>query len=197
MGRASTWRRAFLAVAVGATVFAAVAVGLWVLDSTDEAGETPGPAPATTAKDGAATVGVPPRIVSVARLREIARSSDRPLYWAGARSGTRIEYTQTADGSTHVRYLTGSAEAGNDSAGYVVVATYAQPNAYGRVSTIARKQGLSVQTLPNAGLAVTRPGQPRNAYVVYRGLPYQVEVYAPEPGQARELVLSGTIVPVG
>ena len=52
-----------------------------------------------------------------------------------------LELTRTTDGTTYVRYLTGSSEAGAPGAGYVVVATYHQPDAYERVTrATARRQ---------------------------------------------------------
>jgi hypothetical protein len=188
-------RRVLLAVAVGTAVFAAVFGALAALDATDgdPPRATPPPPPAPASRAAAA---VPARIVTVAELRRIARSSARPVYWAGIRRGTRIEYTRTSDGTTYVRYLTGGALPGNESAGYVVIATYAQPDAYRRVSRTASREGFSVEPLSGGGRVVTRRDRPLNAYVVYRGRPYQIEVYAPRPGHARELALAGVIAPV-
>jgi hypothetical protein len=108
----------------------------------------------------------------------------------------RLELTRRTDGTTYVRYLTGRAGAGNRSAGYVVVATYAQPDAYGRVSAIASRKHLAVKHLANGGIAVTRPGRPQNIFLVYPDQPYQVEVYAPTAGEARRLVFSGAVAPL-
>jgi hypothetical protein len=82
------------------------------------------------------------------------------------------------------------------ASGYVVVATYAQPDAYGRVSAIASRKHLAVKHLANGGIAVTRPGRPQNIYLVYPEQPYQVEVYAPTAGEARRLVFSGAVAPI-
>ena len=191
-------RRVLLSAIAAVIVFAAVGASVWFLSSDDS--KSTGAPSGVTAPGGAAPSTVPgvrAQIVSSAKLRQIAAANGRPLYWAGPRSGTRLEYTQTPDGSTYVRYLTGSAKAGNDSADYVVIATYAQPNAFGRVSAIARRQQLSRVSLPNGGIAVTKPGRPQNIYIVYPNLPYQIEVYSRDAAVTRQLVFGGSIKPVG
>ena len=183
--------RAKAAIAVALIVFAAAGALVWYLSSSDSTTQSiPRGAP------GVSVQGVSPRIVSTETLRRFARANGRPLYWAGARPATRIEYTRKTDGSTFVRYLTGAAKAGNLSAGYVVVATYSQPDAYGRVSAIATRTHLPEKRLAGGGIAITRPGRPQNIYLVYPKLPYQIEVYAPTAERARRLVFAGAIKPV-
>jgi hypothetical protein len=182
-------RRIWLAAIVAVIVFAAVGAAVWFAHSSGSSSSTSSsPSPPTRA-----TPAVAAEIVSPARLREIATASGRLLYWAGPRRGTRIEYTRTRDGSTYVRYLTGSARAGAPGARYVVVATYVQPDAYQRVSTTARKQHLFVANLPGGAIAVTRAGHPENINVVYPKLPYQIEVYTPTAAETRQLVFAGAI----
>jgi hypothetical protein len=191
--------RLLLAAIAGLIVFAAVATALWYLDSTGGNSSTGSAAPSSApAAPPAPTVveGVNAKLVSSARLRKLAIANGQPIYWAGIRNGARLEYTRTRDGSTYIRYLTGGARPGSRGAGYIVVVTYAQPDAYRRVSAIARQKHLFVASLPNSGIAVTRPGRPQNMYVVYPKLPYQVEVYAPSAEQTRRLVFGGAIEPV-
>jgi hypothetical protein len=192
-----------LAVIVGVIVFAGVAGAVWLLNwgSSDN---TKGAATSLTSVGGAlvksgagATVAaVRPEIVSPAQLREIAAANRRPLYWAGPRKRTRLEYTRMSDGRMYVRYLTGSAKAGAAGAGYVVVATYSQPDAYNRVSAIAKQKHFFVATVANGGIAVAKPNRPQNIYLVYPRQPYQIEVYAPTAAETRKLVFGGAIKPV-
>jgi hypothetical protein len=193
-GRAVRHRRgrATTALVVALIVFAAVGALVWFFSSSGLATQ-----PITSAAPSNASVqGVAPRIVSTGTLRQLARANGRPLYWAGAHPGTRVEYTRKTDGTTFVRYLTGTAKAGDPSAGYVVVATYSQPDAYARVSAIASRTKLPEARLAGGGIAITRPGRPQNIYLVYPKLPYQIEVYAPTAERARRLVFAGAIEPV-
>lgn len=173
-------------------VFGVVAIVVWQLDSNSSKDQTAtGPAASTN------TAGMAARIVTPDTLRSIARALRRPVYWAGARPPARLEYTQASDGSTYVRYLTGSARAGTHGSGYVVIATYAQPDALSRVRAIARTRHFSVEELPRDEVAVTNPNSPRNIHVVFGKQPYQVEVYAPTGRDARQIVRSGSVEPVG
>ena len=52
--------------------------------------------------------------------------------------------------------------------------------------------------LPGGGIAVySKATGATNAYIAEPGVPFQVEVYDPTPGSARDLVTSGRIAPVG
>lgn len=188
-------RRIAAAVVVALIVFLAVGAGVWFLDS-DNSDDSAPPTTTSSTPQSSALPAVTPRIVSVALLRTFASGSGRPVYWAGALRGTRLEYTRRTDGATFVRYLTGTAKPGNGNAGYVVVATYAQPDAYKRVSTIASRQHLPVKRVAGGGIAVTRKGRPQNIYIVYPDQPYQVEVYAPTAAETRHLVFTGAITQV-
>jgi hypothetical protein len=194
-------RRVMFAIGAGVLVFAVVAVAVWWERRPDDTTSSTTALTATSAApsgvNGGVATGVPAEIVTVAQLQALARATGHPLYWAGARQGTRLEYTQTPDGSTYIRYLTGTARAGSKSGDFIVVATYPQPNALGRVSKIAGRQHLKVTHLPGGGIAVTRTGRPQNVYIVYPDQPYQVEVYAPNQATSRRLVFDGRVRPVG
>jgi hypothetical protein len=184
--------RIVTAAVVAAVVFLAVGAAVWFFGSDDSATSTT----TSSTPQSAPLPAVAPRIVSAALLRQFASAGDRPIYWAGARPGARLEFTRRNDGATFVRYLTGGAKPGNGSSGYVVVATYAQPDAYRRVSTIASQQHLPVKRISGGGIAVTRKGRPQNIYIVYPDQPFQVEVYAPTAAETGQLVSTGAITQV-
>jgi hypothetical protein len=188
-------------VTVAVVVFGAIGAFIWVLQSSDA--DEPGKSSAALSSSnglgqtGVSTVpGVGPEVVSVSRLRSIAAAVGRPIYWAGPRPGTKLEYTQKTDGTTYVRYLHRSAKAGTPGAGYVVIATYPQPNAYKRVKRIAAAQHMFVADLPNGAIAVTKPSRLQNIYVLYPDRAYQIEVYAPNAGETRRLVFGGALQPI-
>ena len=136
------------------------------------------------------------RAVSVEELQEVATSHDRPVFWAGAQSGTQYEVTETADGAVYVRYLTEDAEAGDPSPGYLTVATYPLDNGYARVVAASKRKGAKARKIRGGGLAVLDSQRPSSVYLAYPRGKYQVEVYHPSPRRARDLVLSGAIQPV-
>jgi len=185
--------RVVLAVVVAIAVFAAAAIAVWQLNSDDENGSA---SPTTTSSVPSGAPGVPARIVTTAQLRSFAAALGQPVYWAGGRPGARMEYTQTTEGRTFVRYLTGSAAVGDRRPRFVVVATYPQPDAFTRVRAAARANHYEVEQLSDGAIAVTEPRTPKNIHIVAPGRPYQVEVFAPTAAEARSIVLSGAVVPV-
>lgn len=137
-----------------------------------------------------------PQAVSVEELQEEAGSTDLPVYWAGPQADTTYEFTETADGSVFVRYLTEGAEVGDPSPDFLTVATYPLENGYARVLAAAEQEGAETEELPNGGLALVDADRPSSVYVAFKGEPYQVEVYDPSPDTAVDLVVSGAVQPV-
>jgi hypothetical protein len=168
-----------LTIAVALAVALAIGISAWLLLKGDDNGE-----------------GAGAKAVTVEELQEMARDRDRPVFWAGPRSGATYEFTETQDGSAFVRYLTGNAEAGDPKPRYLTVATYALNNGYARVLAASKRKGARSQKLQNGGLALINPGRPSSVYLAYPRGKYQVEVYDPSPARARELVFSGAVQPV-
>lgn len=180
---------------------AALAVGLavaflvWVV-----AGRDGGDGTAATVDTPAATTGGRGRDILLAatekNLRDLARVTERPIYWAGPRSGATYELTQAPDGRTYVRYLPRGVAVGDRTGGYLLVATYALPNAYRAVQRAGARPGAVTFRVPGGGLAVYNRDAATNVYFAYPRSRYQVEVYDPDPRTARRLVASGAIRPI-
>jgi hypothetical protein len=133
--------------------------------------------------------------ISEAELREFAASSPNPVYWAGPRAAQTYELFKTQDGRVYVRYLPAGVKVGDPRPQFLTVGTYPRANAFAELKRAARAEGAVSRELPQGGLAVFVSGK-SNIYFGYPDAGYQVEVYAPSPGSARELVLSGQVVPV-
>ena len=186
------------AVRIGAVAALALAAGLlaWVLiDGSDDETATSG-SPTT-----AATPTVPatpaetvsqPTLRTVAELRSAAAISPDPIYWAGARAGTRLEVSETTGGTVFVRYLPTGTAAG-DLQPHLTVATYARPNGYAEVQAAAKNEGSRSLELEGGGLAVYDAKAPGNVHLAFPGEAYQVEVFSPEGDLALRLVSSGKI----
>ena len=182
--------------AVLAVAFAAAFVAWLVLERTDDetssvAGTT---APASTATTPAVTEARP-AIASVAELRKAAASSAIPVYWVGARDGTRIELTRAPGGTIIVRYLPPKTRAGA-AAPFLTIATYRRPNGYREVLSVSKKPSATTIKLAG-GIAVYSSDDPTNLHLAYPGQPYQIEVFAPQRDLARRLVAAGAVRPVG
>ena len=128
-------------------------------------------------------------------LREFAETASHPVYWAGPRSGQTYELTKTSDGRVYVRYLPEGVEVGDPRPQFLTVGTYPRANAFGELRRAARAEGAVSRELPQGGLAVLTRGS-SSVYFGYPDARYQVEVFAPTAGSARNLVLAGQVVPV-
>jgi hypothetical protein len=137
-----------------------------------------------------------PVAATPALLRATSAARSTPLYWAGTRSGTTYELTNTA-GRTWVRYLPKGTPVGSPRPDYLSIGTYAMPNALAQIKTIANRAGSVRVPIANGGIAVYSKSRPTSVYLAYPGAPYEVEVFDPNAATALQLVTSGQIVPVG
>lgn len=181
-GTRQRWEPANLRI--GAIVAVVLGLGLlaWILLGGDD--------------DNGESGATAARVVSIEELQELAGSRDRPVFWAGAQSGVKYEFTETSDGSTYVRYLAEDADVGDPRPNYLTVATYPLDNGYARLIAESRREGTETERLQNGGRALVRRDRPSSVYVAYPRGKYQVEVYDPSPRRAREMVQSGAIQPV-
>jgi hypothetical protein len=132
---------------------------------------------------------------SESQLRDFAKTAGHPIYWVGPRTGNTYELTRTTDGRVYVRYLPEGVKVGDPRPQFLTVGTYPRSNAFAELRRASRAAGASSKELPNGGLAVFSKGS-SSVYFGYPGAKYQVEVYAPSAGSARDLVQSGQVVPV-
>lgn len=148
----------------------------------------------TTAATTTTTVApIGPVVVSAAALAGFAAALGRPIYWAGPASGYTYELTETSRGDVYVRYLPGGVRAGDKRASFRVVGTYPYTGALAALEAVPKAQR---DRLPGGGVIVSTAADPKSVHIAYPGVDYQIEVYDPTPGRAREIALSGRILPV-
>jgi hypothetical protein len=163
----------------------AILLIITLIDDGDDDGDTTG-AETTSAE-----------IVSVDDLSETASEAAEPIYWAGEQEGTEIELSRPQEGQTYVRYLTDGAEAGDESADFLTVGTYAFPEAAQALRKQSKEQNGVLASAPGDGVVYFNRTQPNSVYLAFPGEEVQIEVYDPDPKRALGLVSSGLIVPVG
>jgi hypothetical protein len=139
---------------------------------------------------------IDPVILSQDELSARVPSLGQPLYWAGPMPGRRYELMRATTGNVYVRYLPPDAVAG-DQRPFLTIGTYPAKDAFATVRTLTQQPGAVSRELPGGGVAYYHPERSSNVYLVYPNLDYQIEVYSPWPGQARDLVESGRIHPLG
>ena len=101
------------------------------------------------------------------------------VYWAGPVDGAKYTLSVPAEGQAYVRYLPNGEGINDTAANYVVIATYATPNAF--ASTQAAGNQTNGVTFINAqGAAVFYSKEtPTNVYVAYPNIDFQIEVFSP------------------
>ncbi len=134
--------------------------------------------------------------VSPAGLASLEKLLRQPIYWLGEEPGATYEFTQTLDRRIYVRYLP-SGGAADVNAAYLTVGTYPLANAYAVTRKASFEQGNLRILAPGGAVAFAAGQRARSAYVAFPGVPYQVEVFDPVPGQAIRLVGSGALVRAG
>ena len=172
-------------VRLGAVIAVAVAVGFgaWLLVRDGD--------------NGANTERAKPVATTVADLRVLDEQSGHPVYWVGPLPGTKYEVTRTGNGNVYIRYLTRAAAIGDERPNYLTVGSYPFKGAYATLRQSARQKGTKSGTLPNGGIYIVSRERPNSVYAAYRGTDLQIEVFSPSASQARQLVASGKIRPVG
>lgn len=147
-------------------------------------------------------VGAPPRspagsrAASAQELKSLAVTLGHPIYWAGEGRDMTYELTRTRDGSVYLRYLPPGVGVGDRRPNYLTIGTYPQNGAFEILKATAAKNRVKTIKVENGGLAFVDRKHPTSAYVAYPGVDFQIEVYNPAPGQARQLVTSGQIAPI-
>jgi hypothetical protein len=119
-----------------------------------------------------------------------------PIYWAGVEPDDTYELTRTKDGSVYVRYLPQGISVGDRRPNYLTIGTYPQKDAFRILRATAEKNQVATMDLDNGGLAFVDKKHPTSVYIAYPNADFQIEVYDPAPGRARQLVTSGQVSPV-
>lgn len=174
---ANRWLTTLLAV-LSVALIAAVAV--WVLRD-----------------DSSAPAADEPTAMSASELSDFAAEQDVPIYWLGERSNASYELTDSESGRIYVRYLTDGADAGDERAKFITVATYPSEDGVAALRKAAREEnGAKLGKTDDGAVLLIDPAAPNNAHLAYRGANLQIEVYSPVPGEALRLAARGEVEPI-
>lgn len=146
--------------------------------------------PAASQPAIALRAGVPTEL-SPRELRDYARLGGRDVFWLGPVLGTRLEVTEAGARGVFVRYVPAGKKIGDRATRYTTVATYLVKSAYRVAVRSGRSPGAVTESLPSGGLAVWRRDRPTSVFLAYPGSASLVEIFAPDPADARRLARSG------
>jgi hypothetical protein len=134
--------------------------------------------------------------LTAAGLRAVVGSLDQPVYWAGPRPGLHYGLTRNSKGDVFVRYLSAGTPADVQQE-LLTIGTYRFPRAYAATKALTTRLGAISKTLPDGGLLYYRADHPVSVYLVYPNVNYQIEVFSPDQGRARQLVIAGRVRALG
>lgn len=144
--------------------------------------------------DDSSPAAAEPEAVAATQLSELAAEQSTPVYWLGERPNERYELTESSSGRVYIRYLKGDAEAGDERAAFVTVATYPSDDGIAELRRAAREQeGAKLGRTEDGAVLLVDPSSPNNAHLAYPGPNLQIEVYSPVPGQALRLASKGAV----
>lgn len=164
-------------------VAVALGAGLWTIVSTGDSG-------------GGQAPSAGPTVVQPGDLVAFGVLIGHPVFWAGRREGTRLEFRDDGSGNVHVRYLTGDAQPGVAARDYLNISTYPFNGAFKTTRALARTQGFH-QVRVAGGIGFVDPERPHSVVIAWPDYPdIQVDVYDPVRYRALKLVRSGAVTPV-
>lgn len=151
-----------------------------------------------TRHDRATAVPAPgtPAILAATDIPAVAATVGHDVYGVTPPAGTRLEVTRGAEGEVWVRYLTGTARAGDGRASFLTIGTYRQAGAYTAATNAAEGGDQRSAELPGGGIMLWSLERPTSVYVARPGSDLLVEIYSPDAEQAKALARSGAVTPL-
>jgi hypothetical protein len=131
-----------------------------------------------------------------AQLRELAAGQGSAVYWAGRGDADIYEWTALPNGEVYVRYLTGDAELDDPRPQFLTVGTYPVGDGLEAIETAAEEPGAETFDTEDGGTGLVNENVPTSVYLAYPDSEQQIEVFHPDPDEARDLVESGAIRPI-
>jgi hypothetical protein len=147
---------------------------------------------------GGAAVPAPgtPAVMAASDIKAVAQTVGHDVYGVPAPAGSRLEVTRGTRGEVWVRYLTGTAPAGDKRATFLTVGTYRQSDAYAAALKAAKGGDQRSAELAGGGIMLWSLERPTSVYVARAGSDLLIEVYSPDAEQAKALARAGAVTPL-
>jgi hypothetical protein len=129
-----------------------------------------------------------------AQLKAEVKNVGGNIYWAGSVTNSLYTLNHIKNGQDFVRYLPNGQGLGDSTQNYRVIATYRDPNAFATVTAAARiSAGISF-TNPDGSFVYYAKDTPTHVYLVFKNLPYQIEIFDPVAGESLKLARTPGII---
>jgi hypothetical protein len=180
-----------LRIAILLVVAALVGVGIWLAFSHN----SPSKHKKKHNGGGNVTTAIGPIPQSKSQLTNRALGAGQPIYWIGAKKGYHYEFQRLAkNGNIYIRYLPKGVHVGQRPGKLIIVATYPWQHAYKALKKAG--QGTGTAGKNGAWIIPSRPGDKKAVLMAYPGGSYEIEVYSPKAGQARDIAASGKVATI-
>lgn len=137
-----------------------------------------------------------PAVLPQSEVASVAKQVGHDVYGIATPAAARLEVTRGSNGEVWVRYLTGTASAGDKRADFLTIGTYRRSNALAAAQAAAKSGEQRSAPLPGGGIMLWSLERPTSVYVARPGSDLLVEVYSPDAEQAKALARSGAVAPL-
>jgi hypothetical protein len=117
--------------------------------------------------------------LSEAELVNAVKELGVDVYWAGPVDGAKYTVSAPADGQVYIRYLPNGEGLNDTKANYVVIATYATPDAFTSTQSAGNQTNGVTFINTQGGAVFYSKDAPTNVYVAYPNIDFQIEVFSP------------------
>lgn len=128
------------------------------------------------------------------QLRDEVKAIGGSVYWAGSVANSLYTLNHIKAGQDFVRYLPNGKGLSDQTQNYRVIATYKDPAAFATVTTAAKASGGVSFTNPDGSFVYYSKATPTHVYLVFKNLPYQIEIFDPTPGASLKLATTPGII---
>lgn len=119
-----------------------------------------------------------------AQLRAEVKNINSSIYWAGSLKNAKYTLNHITAGQDFVRYLPNGKGLNDVTQNYRVIATYRDANAFATVVAASKLTAGVTKTNPDGSFIFYATNTPNHVYLVYKDLPYQIEIFDPRPGES-------------
>jgi hypothetical protein len=135
--------------------------------------------------------------MSESELRNIIKSKNLTVYWAGPAVGDKYSLNFGATGQAYVRYLPGGQGLTATGSTFRIIATYKLKGAFSITKTAGTQTGNVGFTNVDGNSVFYVKSRPTNVYMGIKGKDIQLEIFDPAIDQALALALfHGQIQPI-
>ena len=121
------------------------------------------------------------------QLKAEIKAAGGGIFWAGTETNASYTFNHIKAGQDFVRYLPNGQGLSDTTQNFRVIATYRDSNAFATVVAASKISGGPTLTNPDGSFVYYAKETPLHVYIVFKGLPYQIEIFDPKPGASLKL----------